>query len=91
MKNSKLTEDGQFIKPKSAKLNYGTMVFIRVSIILDTAQYISKAVTIATRYSMVRRQSPINPDEPEPKIIDHVTQQYKLFPGNLFSSNFLIF
>lgn len=28
----------------------------------------------------VRRQSPINPNAPEPKIIDHVTQQMKIFP-----------
>lgn len=30
---------------------------------------------------MVRRQSPIEPNKPEPKIIDHVTQQYKVFPA----------
>lgn len=30
---------------------------------------------------MVRRQSPIEPNKPEPKIIDHVTQQYKIFPA----------
>lgn len=30
---------------------------------------------------MVRRQSPIEPDKPEPKIIEHVTQQYKIFPA----------
>lgn len=30
---------------------------------------------------MVRRQSPIDPNKPEPKIIEHVTQQYKIFPA----------
>ncbi len=81
MKNAKLTLEGEYIKPKSEKLNYGTMVFIRVQIISTSAACISLASTIATRYSMVRRQSPINPNEPEPKIIEHVTQQYKLFPS----------
>lgn len=41
----------------------------------------SKAVTIAMRYSTVRRQSPIDPNQPEPKIIEHVTQQMKIFPA----------
>lgn len=40
----------------------------------------TKAVTIATRYSTVRRQSPINPNEPEPKVLEHLTQQFKIFP-----------
>lgn len=62
-------------------LTYGTMMFVRVVIIRDVANYLSKAVTISTRYSAVRRQSPIDPNQPEPQVIDHVTQQYKLFPN----------
>jgi acyl-CoA oxidase len=81
MKNAKLTEDGHFHKPKSSVLTYGTMMFVRVVILKDMANYLSKAVTIALRYSMVRRQSPIEPNKPEPKIIEHVTQQYKIFPA----------
>ncbi|XP_036329689.1 probable peroxisomal acyl-coenzyme A oxidase 1 [Rhagoletis pomonella] len=38
-----------------------------------------KATAIGT-YSAVRRQSPIAPDQPEPQILDHTTQQAKLFP-----------
>jgi acyl-CoA oxidase len=81
MKNAKVLEDGQFIKPKLSVLTYGTMMFVRVVIIKDMANYLSKAVTIALRYSMVRRQSPIEPDKPEPKIIEHVTQQFKILPA----------
>ncbi|XP_070507364.1 acyl-coenzyme A oxidase 1-like [Chironomus tepperi] len=81
MKNSKLLEDGTFVKPKNPKLNYGTMVIIRVHLVIEAAFRIAKATTIALRYSMVRRQSPINPNEIEPKIIEHVTQQNKIFPG----------
>lgn len=33
------------------------MMFVRVVIVQDAAQYIRKAVTIATRYSAVRHQS----------------------------------
>lgn len=49
MKNAKLTDEGEFIKPKSSVLTYGTMMFVRVVIIKDMSSYLSKAVTIATR------------------------------------------
>ncbi|CRK95525.1 CLUMA_CG008994, isoform A [Clunio marinus] len=81
MKNAKVLENGEFIKPKSSVLTYGTMMFVRVVILKDMAAYLSKAVTIAMRYSTVRRQSPIDPNQPEPKIIEHVTQQMKIFPA----------
>jgi len=55
-------------------------MFVRCALIRDTAQSLAKASTIATRYSAVRRQSPIDPNQPEPQIMDHTTQQLKLFP-----------
>ncbi|XP_008552006.1 probable peroxisomal acyl-coenzyme A oxidase 1 [Microplitis demolitor] len=80
MKNAQVLEDGTYVKPATDKLTYGTMMFVRVLLVRDTARYLSKAVTIAIRYSAVRRQSQINPDAGECQIIDFVTQQYKLFP-----------
>ncbi|ETN61709.1 acyl-CoA oxidase [Anopheles darlingi] len=80
MKNAKLLEDGTFVKPPSQALTYGTMMFVRVIIVRDTAIHLAKVATIAVRYSSVRRQSHINPDQPEVQVIDHLTQQYKLFP-----------
>lgn len=81
MRNAKVLENGEFIKSQSPVLNYGVMTQVRVEIVKGMAQHLSKAVTIATRYSSVRRQSPIDPKLPEPKIIDHVTQQMKIFPA----------
>jgi acyl-CoA oxidase len=46
----------------SAKLSYGSMVFVRVAICRDVASQLAKAVTIAVRYSAVRRQSQIEPE-----------------------------
>lgn len=80
MRNSQVLKDGTYVKSPSNVLTYGTMMFVRVVIVRDMANYLSKAVTVAIRYSAVRRQSPINPDLPEVQVIDHVTQQYKLFP-----------
>lgn len=49
------------MKPPSAKLTYGTMVFIRSMIVGQSALALSKASTIAIRYSVVRHQSEIKP------------------------------
>jgi acyl-CoA oxidase len=84
MKFAKVLDDGEFIKPKSQVLTYGTMTLVRVTIVRDQALFLSKAATIAMRYATVRRQSPIDPNQPEPKIIDHVTQQMKIFPAIRF-------
>ncbi|XP_060516308.1 probable peroxisomal acyl-coenzyme A oxidase 1 [Cylas formicarius] len=81
MKNNKVLPDGTYVSSPSSKLTYGTMIFVRVVLVQDAATYLKKAVTIATRYSAVRHQSQIKPNEPEPQIIDFVTQQHKLFPN----------
>lgn len=80
MKNARVTESGEFFKEKSSLLTYGTMTYIRVGIVDEASRFLACAATISMRYATVRRQSPINPDEPEPRIIDHVTQQMKIFP-----------
>ncbi|XP_036966945.1 peroxisomal acyl-coenzyme A oxidase 1 isoform X2 [Acanthopagrus latus] len=80
MKYAKVEPDGTYMKPPSTKLTYGTMVFIRSMIVGESARALSKACTIAIRYSAVRHQSEIRPGEPEPQILDFQTQQYKLFP-----------
>lgn len=79
MKNSQVLPDGTFVKSANEKLTYGTMVLIRVSLVKDSAFHLSRAATIATRYSAVRHQSQPKPGEPEPQIIDYMTQQHKLF------------
>lgn len=50
------------MKAPSDKLTYGTMMFVRVVLVRDISNYLSKAVTIAIRYSAVRRQSQIKPE-----------------------------
>ncbi|XP_055606296.1 probable peroxisomal acyl-coenzyme A oxidase 1 [Uranotaenia lowii] len=80
MKNAKLLRDGTFVKPVSSVLTYGTMVFVRVLIVKNMAQHLAKTATISVRYSCVRRQSCINPGQPEVQVIDHLTQQAKLLP-----------
>ncbi|XP_034490529.1 probable peroxisomal acyl-coenzyme A oxidase 1 isoform X2 [Drosophila innubila] len=80
MKNAQVLADGTFVKASQPLLLYGTMVFVRVMIVRDVMFGLLQAATIATRYSAVRRQSPIEPHLAEPQILDHVTQQAKVLP-----------
>ncbi|CAH1248086.1 ACOX1 [Branchiostoma lanceolatum] len=97
MKYSRVEPDGTYVKPPSSKLAYGTMVRVRSMIVGEASESLSKAVTIAIRYSCVRRQSEMKPGHPEPQVLDYVTQQYKLFPflaaayAFVFASRTMIF
>ncbi|KAF9351172.1 hypothetical protein BGX26_010760 [Mortierella sp. AD094] len=78
---------GEYIKPPNDKLSYGTMVLVRASLVGAARHSLAKAVTIATRYSAVRRQF-VDKDAPkklgskivETSVIDYSMQQYRLFP-----------
>ncbi|XP_045524900.1 probable peroxisomal acyl-coenzyme A oxidase 1 [Pieris brassicae] len=79
MKHAQVLEDGTYVKSKNSKLIYGAMVFVRVVIVFDMVNYLSKASTIAVRYSAVRRQCHTKEGEPETQILDYITQQHKVF------------
>ncbi|XP_064597795.1 peroxisomal acyl-coenzyme A oxidase 1-like [Liolophura sinensis] len=80
MKHAVVEKDGTFRKLAYDKLTYGSMMLIRSYIVYDMARSLQQACTIAIRYSAVRRQSKINPQEREPQVLDFQTQQSKLFP-----------
>ena len=52
--------DGTYIKPPDSKITYGTMVYVRAGIVVMVARALARTVTIATRYSVVRRQGKPN-------------------------------
>ncbi|CAH2102903.1 unnamed protein product [Euphydryas editha] len=80
MKNAQVLKDGTYVKAaRHGKLTYGTMVFVRVTLVGEASFNLAKAVTIAVRYSAVRRQSELRPGSIEPQILDYPTQQHKLF------------
>jgi acyl-CoA oxidase len=57
MKLARVTEQGKYERSnKPRQLGYGAMVFIRQGIVAEASVYLSRAVTIAVRYSAVRRQ-----------------------------------
>jgi len=59
----KVLKDGTFVQAASHdKLMYGTMLYIRCFIVFNVAAFsLAEAVTIAVRYSCVRRQSELKP------------------------------
>ncbi|PIN93876.1 hypothetical protein AB205_0163330, partial [Aquarana catesbeiana] len=73
--------DGSYVKRGSEKINYFTMIAVRVAMIGgEVVETLMKACTISVRYSAVRRQSEMKPGAQEAKILDYQTQQQKLFP-----------
>lgn len=78
---AKLSPDGTLTKVGNSKLLYGSMSYVRATIVTDSFWLLSQAITIAIRYSVVRRQGQLKADESETQIIDYKTQQYKLLPG----------
>eukprot|EP01099_Mayorella_cantabrigiensis_P001461 TRINITY_DN1639_c0_g3_i1.p1 TRINITY_DN1639_c0_g3~~TRINITY_DN1639_c0_g3_i1.p1 ORF type:complete len:692 (-),score=149.44 TRINITY_DN1639_c0_g3_i1:253-2328(-) len=87
MRFSQVTPEGEYIKPPHSKVSYGTMVFIRAFIVSGASRVLSRALTIAIRYSAVRKQfpksesdSPQNGEWDEQPILNYQTQQYKLLP-----------
>ncbi|XP_058190954.1 peroxisomal acyl-coenzyme A oxidase 1-like [Rhododendron vialii] len=81
MRVSQVTCEGKYKQSDVPRqLVYGTMVYVRQTIVADASCALSRAVCIATRYSAVRRQFGPQNGGPETQVIDYKTQQSRLFP-----------
>ncbi|KAG5541599.1 hypothetical protein RHGRI_021433 [Rhododendron griersonianum] len=81
MRVSQVTCEGKYKQSDVPRqLVYGTMVYVRQTIVADASCALSRAVCIATRYSAVRRQFGSQNGGPETQVIDYKTQQSRLFP-----------
>lgn len=81
MRLATVTKEGKYVQSdKPRQLGYGAMVFVRQGIVIDASIYLSRAVTIAVRYSAVRRQFGKKDEPGEIKVIEYRTQQAGLFP-----------
>ncbi|XP_075165722.1 acyl-coenzyme A oxidase 1-like [Haematobia irritans] len=80
MRNQQVLPDGTFIKSPVSQLSYFPMIFVRCMVARMCAEMLAQVATITTRYSVIRRQSPIEEGDREPKILEHTTQQMKVFP-----------
>ena len=81
MKYTSVDKEGTFSIEGDTRVLYSVMMDIRVQLIHHSAQTMVHALTIALRYSCVRRQFKNTAgSKQETKIIDYQTQQMKLVP-----------
>jgi acyl-CoA oxidase len=79
MKYTKVSKDGEFERRGNERISYATMLTIRTRIPISCYYSLSKAVTIATRYSLIRKQFK-NDSGNEITIFDYQLQQEKIIP-----------
>jgi hypothetical protein len=84
-------ELNQYIKPRSATLVYGTMTWVRSTIVWQSGGVLARGVTIAIRYCAVRRQF-VDRDaanqEGETQVLDYTMVSYRLL--TLLASSFAL-
>ncbi|UJR27411.1 hypothetical protein I4U23_008701 [Adineta vaga] len=79
MKLAYVDEQGTFHRLGDPRLLYGAMLATRVNLCAFFSILLARAITIAMRYSAVRRQGQ-NPNGKETLILDYPLQQEKLVP-----------
>ncbi|PVV04861.1 hypothetical protein BB560_000625 [Smittium megazygosporum] len=76
-----LSKGGEVSRPKNInpRATYGTMVYIRANIIRNMGRQLTKGITIAIRYTAIRRQFG-EPGQLEKPVLDYDIVQYRLIP-----------
>ncbi|KAH6712989.1 acyl-CoA dehydrogenase/oxidase C-terminal [Leptodontidium sp. 2 PMI_412] len=77
-------ETNKYVKPSSPSLIYGTLTWVRSTIVLQSGGVLARGVTIATRYAAVRRQFQ-DRDAPtgshgENQVLNYTMVQFRLLP-----------
>ncbi|GLC45233.1 hypothetical protein PLESTB_000722200 [Pleodorina starrii] len=82
MRFAKVTPEGRYVPPppSNSKASYATMVFVRADIVKNAGSSLGRAVTIATRYAAVRRQTAPAPGERELQVLDYQNCAATLLP-----------
>ncbi|GMF35993.1 unnamed protein product [Phytophthora fragariaefolia] len=80
MRYAKVLPDGTFVKPKSDKLVYLTMVRMRARLIKVLGERLAAATTITARFSAARVQGPKPGGNGEFQVLDYQNQQNALLP-----------
>ncbi|KAE8382411.1 acyl-CoA dehydrogenase/oxidase C-terminal [Aspergillus bertholletiae] len=75
-------DSGQFSKPAVSSVVYGTMTYVRSLIVLQSRMALARAVTIAVRYTTIRRQfrDRDDPKGPEVAVLEYPTVQIRILP-----------
>lgn len=74
----------KYIRPAAASLVYGTLTWVRSTIVLQAGGVLARGVTIATRYAAVRRQfqdrDHEDPNGGENQVLNYTMVQFRLLP-----------
>ncbi|OJD11730.1 hypothetical protein AJ78_07551 [Emergomyces pasteurianus Ep9510] len=74
----------QYVRPVAATLVYGTMTWVRSTIVLQSGKVLARGVTIATRYCSIRRQfqdrDATDTTSGENQVINYKMVQIRLLP-----------
>lgn len=78
-------ETNKYVRPSSPSLVYGTLTYVRSTIVLQSGQTLARGVTIATRYASVRRQfqdrdAPADSQLGENQVLNYSMVQFRLLP-----------
>ncbi len=83
-KYSAVDEDGKYTKPQNPATVYGSMTMARAYLIGNARLVLARAVTIAVRYTLIRRQfgdrDSASIDPPEEAVLDYTTVQIRVLP-----------
>jgi acyl-CoA oxidase len=75
---------GAYKKPDNPATVYGSLTFVRAQIIMHARLILARAVTIAVRYTSIRRQfqdrDSKDPSDPEVPVLDYPTVQIRILP-----------
>jgi acyl-CoA oxidase len=72
----------KYVRPASASLVYGTLTWVRSHIVLEAGAVLARGVTIATRYTTIRKQfQDRDSNEPgENAVLNYSMVQFRLLP-----------
>jgi acyl-CoA oxidase len=77
-------ETSKYIRPSSPSLIYGTLTWVRSTIVLQSGGVLARGVTIATRYAAVRRQFQDRDAQSdahgENQVLNYTMVQFRLLP-----------
>ncbi|KAL4919229.1 acyl-CoA dehydrogenase/oxidase [Aspergillus aurantiobrunneus] len=76
-------DSGIYKKPEQSAVVYGTLTYMRSKIIQHAGLVLARAVTVAVRYTTVRRQFQDrdgSPNSPELPVLDYPTVQIRILP-----------
>lgn len=76
-------ETSKYIRPPTPALVYGTLTYVRSTIVLESGGVLARGVTIATRYCAVRRQFQdldAKGEVGENQVLNYTMVQFRLLP-----------